>query len=154
MDLRRRVVEAYLRGGVTYAEVAERFSVGEASVSRWLHLHRERGDVTPRRHRGGKPRRIRPEQEPLVHQLVLAHPDWTEAEYARALGEQHGIRASTVTVGRVIRRLGYSLKKRPAWRPSETGSTSSKGESSTPSACETSPLRVWYLWTKQAQTSR
>lgn len=153
-DLRERVVETYLQGEETYAEVAERFGVGEASVSRWLRLHRETGAVEPLGHRGGAPRRIRAEQEPLVEQLVLAHPDWTEAELSAALRAEHGIEASAVTVGRVVRRLGYGVKKRRSSPPSEIGPTSPSDESSTSTPSKPSPLRVWFLWTKPARTSR
>jgi transposase len=153
-DLRQRVVRAYLKGGLTYQQVAERFSVGEASVSRWLRLHRERGDVRPRGHRGGRKRRLGGEREALVKKLVLEHPDWTELEYARALREQYGIDVSPVTVGRAIRLLGYSVKKRPYSPPSAIGPTCSEGASSTTSTSEASPLRVWFLWTKRAPTSR
>src|SRR6185436_6851937 len=41
LDLRRRVVEAYERGGVTYAQGGERFAVGRATVNRWLRRFRE-----------------------------------------------------------------------------------------------------------------
>jgi transposase len=41
LDLRQRVVDAYNRGGLTYAAVASLFSVGQASVCRWLRRNRE-----------------------------------------------------------------------------------------------------------------
>lgn len=153
-DLRQRVVRAYLQGGLTYRQVAERFSVGEASVSRWLRRKRESGSVSPRGHGGGRERKLGGEREPLVKRLVLEHPDWTEREYARALLQQYGIEVSTVTVGRAIRRLGYSVKKRPYSPRSAIVPTCSEGASSTASECETSPLRIWFLWTKRARTSR
>jgi transposase len=112
LDLRRRVVEAYRRGGVTYAEVAARFAVGQASVSRWLRRARQTGDVKPLPHGGGYPRRISKEQEPIVERLVQEHPDWSEEELAKAVREKLSIQVSAVTVGRVVRRLGYSVKKK------------------------------------------
>ena len=154
LDLRRRVVAAYRRGGMTYDEVAERFEVGRASVSRWLRREREAGDVEPRPHGGGQPRKIKPAQEKLVEKLVQAHPDWTEAEFAEALKKEHGIEASAVTVGRVIRRLGYSVKKKRSSRSNGTDRTSFAAKESTPLESEASPLRVWFLWTKRVRTRR
>jgi transposase len=148
------VVEAYERGGLTYAEVAERFTVGRATVSRWLRRKRETGDIEPRPHGGGQPRKINPEQEKLVEKLVQAHPDWTEAEFADALSKQYGVDASAVTVGRVIRRLGYSVKKRPFSQRSGIDRTLSGDEKNTQAGSEISPLRVWFLWTKRARMSR
>lgn len=154
LDLRRRVVEAYLRGGSTYAEVAARFAVGEATVSRWLRRYRESGDVSPRPHGGGQPRLITSKQEKLVERLVREHPDWTEAEFAEELRRRHGIEASSVTVGRVIRRLGYSVKKRRSSPASEIVPMSLADDGSGPNKSEESALRVWFLWTKRARTRR
>jgi transposase len=154
LDLRRRVVEAYRRGGVTYAEVAARFAVGQASVSRWLRRARQTGDVKPLPHGGGYPRRISKEQEPIVERLVQEHPDWSEEELAKAVREKLSIQVSAVTVGRVVRRLGYSVKKKRSSRPNVIEQTSSVEDANTTSESDASPLRVWFLWTKPVRTRR
>jgi transposase len=154
VDLRERVIKAWRDGGETYAELAERFGVGYATVSRWLRRYRETGGVEPTGHRGGAPRRITSEQEPFIERLVLANPDWTEAQLTTALREQFGIEVSRSTVGRRIRKLGYRLKKRHSSPASGIASPSFRDESSTSSKSETSNLRVWFLLTKPAQTSR
>jgi transposase len=46
-DLRKRIVLHYNEGGSTYAETAEVFKVGEATVSRLLRRLRETGGVEP-----------------------------------------------------------------------------------------------------------
>lgn len=154
LDLRLRVLEAWKSDkSLTYKQLADRFGIGEATISRWRRLYRETGAVEPRPHGGGRRRVIKPEQEPLVEKLVLEHPDWTEVEYQEALGEL-GIQASRATVGRVIRSLGYTVKKRPSLPPSETKTMSEKGDLNTSRRSETSPFRVWFSWTKPAQTSR
>jgi transposase len=154
LDLRQRVVEAYKRGGLTYVQVAEQFSVGQASVSRWLRLERETGDVRRRPRGGGRQRLVGAEDEKVLEKLVLAHPDWTEDEYAKALSEALARPLKASTVGRAIRRLGYGVKKRPSLPTSAIVRDTSNGEESTPSTPATSPLRVWFLWTKLASTPR
>jgi len=154
LDLRSRVVAAYRRGGVTYDEVAERFSVGRASVSRWLRRERETGSVEPLPHGGGQPRRIQGKHEKIVERLVQEHPDWTEAEFADELRKRHGLDVSAVTVGRAIRRLGYTVKKSRSSRAKETVPTLSANAKSTSRGSPESPLRVWFLWTKRVRTSR
>lgn len=154
LDLRERVVKAYLRGGLTYAEVAERFTVGAATVSRWLRLYRETKGVAPRGRGGGKPRKIPVEKEKFVDRLVQEHPDWSESELREGLRAQHGIEVSASTLGRVVRRLGYSVKKRPSSRPNATGLRSFAAEKATPKTSKPSPLRIWFLWTKRVQTSQ
>ena len=154
VDLRERIIAAWQKKKLTTLELAEIFGVGRASVTRLKRLYRQTNSVARKPHGGGSPPRIPAECEHLVERLVQQHPDWTERQYAKALTELHGIEASAVTVGRVVRKLGYSVKKRPSSPPSATGRTSAGGGASTSSASPTSPLRVWYLWTKRVRTSR
>jgi transposase len=130
------------------------FGVGAATVARLKKNFRDTKGVAAKPHGGGNPPRIPKEKEALVETLVQQHPDWTETRYAKELSEQHGITCSSVTVGRVIRRLGYSVKKRPSSRKSATDRTSSSVDGHTSNESKTSPLRVWFLWTKRARTSR
>jgi transposase len=58
LDLRRRIVAAYERDEGTYFELAQRFGVGEATVSRLLRRQRELGHVVPEVAGGGFPPRI------------------------------------------------------------------------------------------------
>ena len=153
-DLRRRIVAAWQTKKLTTKELAEVFSVGEASVTRLKRRYRETKSVKPLPHGGGNPRRIPEDKEHLVEKLVLEHPDWTEKQYADELAEKHGIAASSVTVGRVVRKLGYSVKKRPWSRPNVIEQTSDNEDASTSNEQPRSPLRVWFLWTKPARTSR
>ena len=48
MELRTRVIAAYNDGEGTYDEIAERFAVGRATVSRWIALDRHRGSLEPK----------------------------------------------------------------------------------------------------------
>lgn len=153
LDLRKRVLAALEQEGLTYAEAARRFGIGRATVSRWKRLKRETGSLEPRPHGGGRQRAIGVDQEPIVEKLVLAHPDWTEQEYRDALREL-GIEASRSTVGRVIRSLGYTVKKRPSSLPSETKNMCAENGSTTSPPSDSSAFRVWFSWTKPAQTSR
>ena len=74
IDLRKRAVAEYRKGGMTYADVAEQFSVGEATVNRWLRLERETGDLAPRS-RPGRRHKMDEAGLAVLHQLVLKRPD-------------------------------------------------------------------------------
>lgn len=153
-DLRWRIIQAWKKRKLTTLELAEQFGVGEATVKRLKKRFLTTKSVVRSAHGGGMPRKITPEQEPIVAALVQAHPDWREDQYAEHLAEHHDIHASAVTVGRVIRRLGYSVKKRRSSRKSAIAPTSSLVDGSTSKKSETSPFRVWFLWTKPARTVR
>src|SRR5579871_1294709 len=139
-DLRRRILAAIKRKKFSVGEIAERFEVGVATVGRIKRRFDETGTIAPKAHGGGTPRLIGKEQEPLVEALVQRHPDWSEAQYAKALAKKHAIHASAVTVGRVIRRLGYSVKKSPSSPASATDRTSSNGADATSNESTTPPL--------------
>lgn len=153
-DLRWRIINAWQKQKLTTKQLAELFGVGVATVTRLKKTYRDTKGVAAKPHGGGHPPRISKEHEPLVEALVQRHPDWSEDQYAKELTDKHGLSASPATVGRVVRRLGYSVKKRPSSPKSGTGPTSSSGDGSTSSGSKTSPLRVWFLWTKRARTSR
>jgi transposase len=153
-DLRIRIINAWRKKKLTTKQLAELFDVGEATVTRLKKTFRETKLVDPKPHGGGHPPRISKENESIVEALVQSHPDWSEAQYAKELSEKYGIAASSVTVGRVIRRLGYSVKKRVSSRASATDQTSLNADGSTANKSKTSPLRVWFLWTKRVRTSR
>ncbi len=154
LDLRKRVINAWQKKKLTTEELADIFGIGEATVKRWQRQYRETKSLAPKPHGGGNPPRIAKEDWPKVQALVQQHPDWTEEQYAKTLEKEHGIRASSVTVGRVIRKLGYSVKKRPSSPKNGTVPTSLSADETTSSESKTSPFRVWFLWTKPARTSR
>lgn len=153
-DLRRRIIDAWQRKKLTTEELADLFGIGTATVKRLKRTFRETKTVKAKPHGGGASPIIGKQQEPLVELLVQKHPDWTEEQFAKALAELHGIQISAATVGRVIRRLGYSVKKKRSSRKNATAQTSENAAAATSNASETSPLRVWFLWTKPARTSR
>jgi transposase len=152
VDLRRRIVAAAKTKRFTYRQLAELFSVGEASVSRLLRLFRETGSLEPRPHGGGAPRRLTSRDVERLKLLVERNPDWTTYELAEALTELLGSSVSRSTVHRELRRMGYTPKKSP-WSPrSATRTASANGGGGTKRSSKASPLRVWFLWTKPART--
>jgi len=153
-DLRQRIVKAWQKKKLRGVELAELFGVGEATVKRLKRRFQETGSVKAKPHGGGTQPIIGKDQELLVEALVQRHPDWSEDQYAKALADEHGVLASAVTVGRAIRRLGYSVKKRRSSPKSVIGQPSSNADDDTSSTLKTSPLRVWFLWTRPARTRR
>jgi len=112
VDLRERVVEAHRAREGSYSELAKRFAVGRATVSRWLRLHRETGAVRKRPYGGGRRPKVIGKELDTFRDLVEAKNDSTRAELARSLQKKTGIAASVATIGRTLRRLGWTRKKR------------------------------------------
>jgi transposase len=121
--IRVAVVRAVEEKGMTYAEVAEMLGIGEASVSRILRRHRETGSVAPKPKGGGRTSPIRGEVAKQLIALVRATPDATVEEMTSVLVDKTGVATSTSAVGRALRRLGFSRKKRSSSRLSATSRT-------------------------------
>lgn len=109
-DLRRRVVES-VNDGLTYKQAADQFSVGDASVSRWLRLARENGSVAASPMGGSMPILGEAERE-ILRGLVEQEPDLTLAELGYQLKEVTGLTVSVSTLSRVLWSMGISRKKR------------------------------------------
>ena len=110
-DLRLRVLAAVDRG-MPRAEVAKTFGVSASTIKRYLKLRRQTGDVRPKPIRG-PPARKRMILEEVLPAEVRINPDLTLEEHCELFEETHGVKVSTATMSRALKRLGLPLKKRP-----------------------------------------
>src|SRR5687768_8093753 len=110
-DLRARIVETS-KEGIDRVEIANRFRVGEATVSRLLAAWRRTGSIAPKTpSRKGRPPKIQGAALELLKSLVDERPDRSIAELHAMLVEA-GVDTSTAAVSRALGRLGYTRKKR------------------------------------------
>ncbi len=107
LDLRERVVNAVVKKHYTLQQTAEIFSVSKSSVERWLRRYRQQGDFSSRTS-PGRPSTL-DEHRVWVEQLLSN--DLTHDQRCDALFEHSGVRISTATMCRWVRRLGNSRKK-------------------------------------------
>lgn len=114
LDLRRRIVEAYRRGEGTIDAVAERFSVGHATVERLLALERTSGSLEPRPHGGGTEPVVRAEDKPLLMAWMRENPSITQEELAQRYSEVTDRSACQQTMSRALERLDITRKKSPS----------------------------------------
>ena len=110
-DLRKRVVKAYLNGEGTLEEVGVRFGVSEPTVKRWVWRWRRDGTLEPLPHPGPAPK-VDDAGLVVLREIVPAYPDDTRDELADALHTRIGVRVSVATMGRMLRRIGWTRKKR------------------------------------------
>ena len=92
-DFRRKVLSVREKEGLTIAEVASRFCVGVASVTRWLK------NTEPKKTHDKPATRI---DMAALARDVLEHPDAYQYERARRLG------GSEKGIGHALRRMGVS----------------------------------------------
>ena len=116
-DLRSKIVAA-VEAGRSKAEVARVFGVGLSTVKRYVQHQAATGSLEPKRHPGRAPT-IRPDQRPQLWAQLEAHPAALLAEHCARWAEHSGIRLSTATMSREIKRLGWTRKKGRWLPPSE-----------------------------------
>ncbi len=127
-DLRERIVRAVDQGR-SQREAARLFSVGVSSVKRYLQRRAQTGSLAQRPIPGGV-RRIGPEQEAALDAQVAAAPEATMAEHCARWEAEQGQRVSRSTLGRAIRRLGWTRKQGRWVRVSATKPPAPTGSSS------------------------
>ena len=96
IDFRRKVLSVRKKERLTIAEVADRFCVGLASVTRWIQRP--------------EPKRTRYKPATKIDRIKLArdvrdYPDAYQAERAKRLG------VSEKGIGHALRRMNISYKK-------------------------------------------
>ena len=118
LDLRERVV-AGVAAGQSRQDVARRFSVGRATVQRWVVQQATEGSLAPKTSPGRR-RKIGLADEPALNAQVGGTPDATLAEHCAAWEAAKGVRVSPTTMHHTLDRLGWRRKKRPCAPPSKT----------------------------------
>jgi transposase len=120
--LRERVVRAYEAGDGSYPTIAVRFSLGEATVKRWVWRYRD-GQLSPTKKGGGTPSRLTAaDLEALVTQLGDPTAGEITAAYNRPRRGRARVHVSTIK--RALHRCGYVVKKNAAGRWKRIGPTS------------------------------
>lgn len=108
-DLREKVLHA-IDQGKSRREIVNVFGVSLATLKRYLKQRRETGNVRPKAIPGRPSKKFAPLEAGLVTQLT-AHADASLEEHCRLWEEAHGMRVSTSTMSRAIRRVGWTRKK-------------------------------------------
>jgi transposase len=111
IDLRHRIVDAYRNREGSVRELAERFAVSPNTVQNYLTLARAEGDLAPRPHGGGMPRKIDEAGERDVCALLEEKSHATLAELVEQMERRHHVHVSVATMARTLERMEITRKK-------------------------------------------
>ena len=117
-DLRTRIVRA-VENGMSKSGVARLFGISLSSVKRYSRIA-SRGESLQPRKGGGRPPKIDQTTEKLLGEDVKERPAATIVERRRFLEDVTGKALSDSTIGRLLRRMGFSPKDGVWGRWSET----------------------------------
>ncbi len=110
VDLRQRVLAAVERGMPRHA-IVQTFGVSLGTIKRLLVKQRSGDSLVPHAP-PGRSAIIAPHQYAALQAQLDTHPDATIAQHAELWNAAHGTPLSQWTVGRAIRRVGWTRKKR------------------------------------------
>jgi transposase len=123
-DLRRKLLEAFDQGKGSLSELAERFGVSLGWAWKVSAARKRTGRMERPSYRPGAKRRI---DEPALAGLLRSHPDATLVELQAELENKTGLRVSTQHLWRVVKRLGFRLKKSRSTPKSATRKRTARG---------------------------
>jgi transposase len=120
---RRLLALAAVYDGMNRTEAARIGGMDRQTLRDWVHRFNERGpegliDIKP----SGRPSKLSDEQKQELKQLVEAGPDpakdgvvrWRCVDLKRVLEQRFGVDLSEVSVGRVLKEMGFShISARP-----------------------------------------
>lgn len=112
-DLRVRLVRAIQEEGISKSAAARLFGVNLSSVKRYARMA-ERGTSLAPRKGGGRPFKADETIRKLLEEDVKERPALTIKERRRFLEDTTGKALSDSTVGRLLKRMGFS-QKNGAW---------------------------------------
>ncbi len=117
-DLRKRIVQAVQTTG-NQSQVARTFQVSRSTVRRLLKLEAQDPELAPKP-RPGRQAAIAAQHYAAVLAIVQAHNDLTLQQLAHLWAQQSqsqpGQSLSISTLSRLLKRLGWTRKKR-VWQP-------------------------------------
>ena len=117
VELRMRAVEAHEAGEGSYATIAARFAVGEASVKRWVWRYRSHGSAEPRPNGGGRRSTISAsELAAILKRIGDANAGEIAADFNRRRRGRARVHVSSIK--RALHRHGYVVKKNASDRSS------------------------------------
>ena len=111
LDLRQKIVDTYLEGGISQRQLAERFKVALSFVEKLLKQYRETGSVASKIRIQQTPPKLNEQQLNILPKIVEANNDATLAEIRVMLSEKTGVLIGRSTVDRMLNRMEFTVKK-------------------------------------------
>ena len=112
IDLRQRIVKSYLAGEGSIRDIAKCFLVSPTTVQEYLKLYKQKGDLYPEEYVGGRKPAISNKQLSLVKALLEKQSDMTLTELCTVFEKKTGIKVSSTSMHRAIKKINWTYKKR------------------------------------------
>lgn len=111
LDLRQKILDTYLQGGISQRQLAKRFCVTLSFIEKLLKKYRETGSIAPKVRTQQTPPKLNSQQFNVLQEIVEAKNDATLKEIRAELAQKTGITIGISTVDRMLQKMEISLKK-------------------------------------------
>jgi transposase len=111
-EFRQKIIKVYIEEKPSIRQLALRFNVAKSFIQKLLKQYKETGDIAPKPQGGSPPRKLSEEQLVTLVEIVEVNNDATLIELCDLLEEATGVRVSCSTMGRIMKQLNYSVKKK------------------------------------------
>jgi putative transposase len=111
MDLRSRIVQAVEVEGISRRGAAERFMVCPSTAIKLLKHKETTGGVAPKKI-GGRLHNLEPHRD-MLRAIVEETPDMTLERIANEVVARGGLRVGKSSVDRMLKHMGFRIKKKP-----------------------------------------
>lgn len=113
LELKKQIVDAYLKKEGTQLQLAKRYNVSVTSVNHWIRIFREKGSLEVSPWKKGPAPRVNKDHVVLLRHLVSEHPYATLAQLCVLFQSRSGIKVSISSMDRYLRTHQIERKKRP-----------------------------------------
>ena len=121
-DLRDRVIDAVVHGGMSRRGAAERFGISDSVAVKWVERFERTGLRTAGQMGGHKRQKLAPHRE-FLEACHAEKPDVTLQALCDRLLAERGVKAETSLMSRFLRRIGLTPKKRRSLPANRTART-------------------------------
>ena len=111
LDLRQKIVDTYLEGGISQRQLAKRFRVALSFIEKLLKQYREAGNIAPKVRRQQTPPKLNEQQLNVLKEIVEAKNDATLEEIRNQLEQKTGVMIGRSTVDRMLKMMEIRVKK-------------------------------------------
>ena len=118
-DLRDRVIDAVVQGGMSRRGAAARFGISESVAIKWVERFERTGLRASGKMGGHKRLKLEPHRE-FLEACHAEKPDLTLQALCDRLLEERSVKADTSLMSRFLRRIGSTPKKRRSSPASRT----------------------------------
>jgi transposase len=110
-EVREKIIRSYELGVGTIDEIAHIFELHPRTIAKYLQIHRDGKDLSPKPHTG-RPPVITNDELGIIKSIVMSNKDGTLQNYADAFKEKTGIEVTYVTIYFACKKLNIRRKKR------------------------------------------